>query len=317
MVRVNESCTDDDSRLYDGRLGFFVTKRNVDCDDDHSIVLPDYDFLTSVAFVRFWIFDVALDDHRCLDRVVVVLDVDVALDSCCWACCRSSNRLHCVVWKKVYVCHLLFDHVCCPCCFYVVEVEVVVAGYGCGCASCDPQVAGGHRTDHHFHSSDHRRTRADVGVGGEEVHGLVLDQEDQVAVREVDHEEEVVVHEAAPWEGQAEAREAVHALDVLEEDRSHNVVAEDHVHVDRVHEIDRHRLRHSNPCQREVGGWVQDHAEEVVDRVVDVRVTWEEDPAYQGIHPVVPSLAANADRACSFCFAFSLQRHPSCFVVLD
>ena len=93
---------------------------------------------------------------------MVVRGVDVAWGSCCWACCRSSNRLRCGVGKDLYD-RLLCDHVC-PCRFYVVEVEVVVAG----CASYGPLVAGGHRTDHHFHSSDHRRTRADVGVGEKE-----------------------------------------------------------------------------------------------------------------------------------------------------
>ena len=208
----------------------------------------------------------------------------------------------------------LFDPAC-PCYFYVVEVEVVVAGY----ASCVPLVAGGHRTDHHFHSSDPRRTRADVGAGGEVVHDLDRVQEDLVVVRGVDHEEEGAVRGEVPWVGPVEVRGEGRAWGDREEARSHSAAVVVPVRVVRVHEIDLRLLRRNNPYQRaEAGGWVPVHGVEEVDRVVDDRVTWEGGaPAYQETRPFAPSLSASADRACSFCFAFSWLRHPFCFASLD
>lgn len=193
-----------------------------------------------------------------------------------------------------------------PCCFYCVEVEVVVAGY----VSCVPQVAGGHRTDQHFHSSDHRRTR------GEVVHVLDQVQEDRVVVREEDHGEED--HEVVPW-----VPEEAHAVDRRawggpEAGRTRSVVVVDHVRVVRVHGIDLLHLR-SNPYQRAVDDLVLVREVEEADRVVDGRETWVgEAPAFQGNHPfdlfLVASVGLFLALACSFCFAFSLLEHLFCFV---
>ena len=197
-MKANGSCSDDDNRHDDGRLVW--KKRTFDCD----VVQNDRlhcDFWKSAVFVHSWIFVVDLDVHRCWGRVVdevldVVLDADVALgySYSLERCCRNNNRLRCDVWQEPCG-PPLFD-LFCPCyCFYVVEVEVVVAGY----ASYVPLVAGGHRTDHHFHSSDPRRTRVGADADEEVVRDLDQVQEDPLdLVHEAVHEEEED-HGEVPW----------------------------------------------------------------------------------------------------------------------